>query len=108
VQRFRVAETDWTRQRKLSFARVLALILRGHKLPIQNTLNKVFDTLGALDQLPTASAYSQARRKLKPDVFLYLNRIVTDHMDQSCTSRAPIKTWHGRRLLAADGTYLNL
>ncbi len=103
-----MAETDWTRQRKLPFARVLALILRGHKLPIQNTRNTVFGTLDALDQLPTASAYCQARRKLKPDVFLYLNRIVTDHMDQSGTSRAPIKTWHGRRLLAADGTYLNL
>lgn len=75
---------------------------------MQNTLNKVFGTLEAIDQLPTASAYSQARRKLKPAVFLYLNRIVTDHVYQHCSEDEPIRTWHGRRLLAADGTYLNV
>ncbi len=75
---------------------------------MQNTLNKVFGTLEAIDQLPTASAYSQARRKLKPDVFLYLNRMVTDHVYQCCSEHESIRTWHGRRLLAADGTYLNV
>ena len=78
VHRFRVAARDWTRQRKLPFALVLLLIVRGHKLPLQHALNMVFGTLDTLADLPTASAYSQARRKLKPEVFLYLNQLVTD------------------------------
>jgi Transposase DDE domain len=92
----------------LPFARVLTLILRGHKLPIQISLNKVFGALDAVDHVPTASAYSQARRKLKPEVFLYLNTIVSDHLYQQSQASRRITTWHGRRVLAADGTYLNV
>src|SRR3712207_2328343 len=98
----------WTRQRTLTFSMVITLILRGHKLPIQNSLNKVFGALDAVDHVPTASAYSQARRKLKPEVFLYLNTLVSDLFYQQFQASRLLKTWHGRRLLAADGTYLNV
>ncbi len=47
----------FTRQRLLTFARVLVLILRGHKLALQNALNKLFAALGQVEQVPGASAY---------------------------------------------------
>jgi hypothetical protein len=83
---------------------VLTLIVRGHNLPIQHSLTTVFGALDAVDHVPTASAYSQARRTLKPEVFLYLNPSVSDHFDQQSQARRRITTWHGRRVLAADGT----
>ena len=51
------------------------LILRGHKFSLQNALNKVFGALGKLRLVPTASAYSQARRKLDPALFQELTTI---------------------------------
>jgi hypothetical protein len=76
VKRFRVGVTDFTRQRVLTFSVVVVLILRGHKLSMQTALNKFFRALGELFRVVTASAYSQARQKLKPAVFIHLNEVV--------------------------------
>jgi len=52
----------------------------------------------------TQSAFTQARKKLKFEAFVELN-------DQAITqfyADAPVKCWHGHRLLAVDGTTLRL
>ncbi len=36
----------------------------GHKLSLQNALNRGFKALGRIFQVPTASAYCQARQKI--------------------------------------------
>jgi hypothetical protein len=84
------------------------LILRGHKLALQNALNKVFSTLGEVFSVPTASAYSQARQKLKPEIFTHLNEIVCRDFYQLYDADHLVKRWHNHRLLACDGTYLHL
>jgi hypothetical protein len=78
IRRFRVSDRDWTRQRCLTFDKTATLILHDHKLPMQNNLNKLYKALDELENVPTASAYCQARQKLQPALFLYLNERVTD------------------------------
>lgn len=92
----------------LTFARIALLVLRGHKLALQNALNKVFTALGEVFSVPTASAYSQARQKLKPEVFLHLNQVVCQDFYQLYEEDSLVERWRGHRLLACDGTYLNL
>lgn len=62
----------------LTLPRVATLILRGHKVSQQNALNKFFRELDQLDQLVTASAYCQARQKLRPELFAHLTRVTCD------------------------------
>lgn len=97
---------DFTRLRTLSFSEVVLLILRGHKLSLQNALNKVFTALGRVFQVPTHSAYCHARKKLKPEVFTLLNRIVCQNFYAQEADQ--IKLWRGHRLIGMDGTFLNL
>lgn len=105
---FRAHATYFTRRRQLSFARVAVLLLRGHKVSHQNALNKVFAELDALADLPTASAYCQARQKLDPQLFAHLNhQVVTDFYALSQTD-GTLGHWQGHRLLGADGTRLNV
>jgi Transposase DDE domain len=91
----------------LSFSCLVLLILRGHKLSLQNALNKLFSALGKVFSVPTASALCQARQKLNPEIFQYLNEIVcTDFYTLS--EEEEVQRWRSHRLIACDGTYLNL
>jgi len=76
VKRFRVGVTDFTRQRVLTFSVVVVFIVRGHQRSMQTALNKFLRALGELLGVGTASAYSQARQRLKPAVFIHLNEVV--------------------------------
>ena len=75
---------------------------------MQNALNKFFRSLSKVFQVPTASAYSQARKKLKPEVFLYLNQSVCRDFYDLYGKDGEVDLWQGHRLLGVDGSYLNL
>lgn len=106
---FRVQPQDFTRSRLLPLPVVALSILRGHKVSQQNTLHKVFRELEQLEVVPTASAYCQARQKLRPELFAHLNQVVvTQFYNREATVPGTVRRWHGRRLLGADGTKLNL
>jgi Transposase DDE domain len=107
-ERFRQAETHFTRERVLSFESVAVLILRGHKLSLQNALNKFFGALGEVFQVPTTSAYCQARQKIQPELFRHLNEVVRQDFYALYGGDGQVKLWHGPRVLGADGTYVNL
>ena len=77
-------------------------------MALQNALNKVFASLADLFRVPTASAYCQARRKLKPELFAHLNEVVCQDFYQLGASEGSLQLWHTHRLLACDGTYLTL
>jgi hypothetical protein len=105
---FRVNPADFTRTRVLTLPIVGLSILRGHKVSQQNALNKVFRELDQLEVVPTASAYCQARQKLKPEIFARLNQIVVEDFYRLYEADGAVKRWRGHRLLGADGTKLNL
>jgi hypothetical protein len=106
--KYRVNPMDFTRTRVLTLPNVALLILRGHKVSQQNALNKVFRELDQLEDLPSASAYCQARQKLQPELFERLNDLVVENFYRLYEADGAVKRWHGRRLLGADGTKLNL
>jgi hypothetical protein len=108
IEQFRQQPQDFSRQRLLTLARLTVLILRGHKLALQNALNKVFSALAQVFRVPTASAYCQARQKLKPELFVYLNETVCQDFYQLAGAEGAVQRWRGHRLLACDGTYLTL
>ncbi len=76
ISSFRTKDSDFTRTRKLPFYRVAVLILKGWKASLQNRINKFFDDLKLLENIPTASAFCQAREKIKPEFFKVLNEKV--------------------------------
>ncbi|MEO6392797.1 MAG: IS4 family transposase [Pyrinomonadaceae bacterium] len=107
-RRYSRSKKDFSRQRKLTFGIVTLLILRGHKMSLQNGLNKFFSALGKVFRVPTASAYSQARQKLDPEVFVYLREtMVADFYELYCVEGL-VRKWRGHRVLACDGTILNV
>lgn len=70
---------------------------------MQNSLNKFFQQINNLAELPTASAYCQARDKIKPEIFKEMNlSAVSDFYRLHNT-----KTWKSRRLLSVDGSKIN-
>jgi hypothetical protein len=103
-QQYRVKDQDWTRQRKLPFQRVATLILRGHKLSQQNALNRLFRELGEVEQVATASAYTQARHKLKPERFIELNQLGVSQSYRLYDEQDGVRRWHGRRLIGVEGS----
>jgi hypothetical protein len=108
VKRFRVKATDFTRKRVLSWQAVVVLILSGHKVSLQNALNKFFRVLGRLTDVVTASAYSQARQKVQPAVFVHLNAVACEEYYRRYGADHEVALWHGQRVLGVDGSYLNL
>ena len=96
--RHRVNDQVFTRVRCLPFALVLVLILRNSVKSLQNVVNEAMSWLSA-DPV-TASAFSQARYKLKHTAFIELNqKAVVD----SRYREASFQTFWGLRVLAIDG-----
>jgi Transposase DDE domain len=108
MQRFRVKATDFTRVRVLSWPVVLVLMLRGQKVSLQNAVNKFFSALGQVWDVVTASAYSQARQKVQPEVFVHLNTVAAEEYYTRYGADDEVVLWHGHRVLGVDGSYLNL
>jgi hypothetical protein len=108
VAQYRVREQDWTRERCLSFEKVATLILRGHKLPQQGALNRFYQDLGAVEAVPTASAYCQARQKLQPALFVHLNEQVVAGFYGLYEAEGEVRRWRGHRVVGIDGSVLNL
>jgi hypothetical protein len=83
-------------------------MLTGHKHALQNALNRFFRALGLLPEVPTASAYSQARQKLQPALFQHLNQLVVEKFYTLYAPEGSVKRWQGRRVIGIDGTMINL
>ncbi len=89
---------DNTRKRKFPFQKMLSAILafRG------GTLNReMMDFFGLDPSIGTSSAFIQRRAKILPEAFEFLFRYFTDKIDEN-------KLYHGLRLLAVDGSDLQI
>jgi Transposase DDE domain len=108
LTRFRVKATDFTRQRVLSWQVVVVRMLRGHKGSLQTAVNKFFSALGDVWQVVTASAYSPARQKVQPEVFVHLNAVACEEYYTRYGEEGAGELWHGHRLLGGAGSYFHL
>jgi len=98
----RTNDKSFTRTRKLSFLTVVNLILSKSAKSIQNRLNEHFGFIS--EEIPSASAFSQARANLSHSVFieLYKDLIGGYYNDYDYNK------YKGHRLLSIDGTKLRL
>jgi hypothetical protein len=83
-------------------------MLTGHKHALQNALNRFFRALGLVADVPTASAYSQARQKVEPTLFHHLNQLVVEKFYTLYAPEGGVRRWQGRRVIGIDGTMINL
>ena len=93
----------FTRLRSLPFAVVLTMVLRKSVKSLQCIVNETMHGL-CLEEV-TASAYSQARYKLKHTAFIELNqKAIIDVLYQD----EDFKKFWGKRILAIDGSKIRL
>lgn len=97
------SDTAFTRVRLLTFGVVVAIILRNGMKSLQNSVSEALSWLGL--GTASASAYSQARYKLKHTAFIELNRqavVETVYCDDD------YRRFWGFRVLAVDGSKIAL
>jgi hypothetical protein len=107
-QLFKQSEKDFTRKRVLTFAKVVVLMMSGHKFSLQNAVNKFFSRLGTVFSTVSDSAYCQAKQKIKAEVFIHLNEFLTADFYQLYEADRQVLRWHGHRLLGCDATKMNV
>ena len=90
----------------LTFENTTSLILKGIKTSYKSELDTFFNSNLDLhpDDLPTASAFCQARAKVKHEVFVDLNKTLLDSYYKECD----LKEWMNMRLLAVDGSTVHV
>jgi len=108
INSFRANETDFTRKRKLPFWTTTVLILTSWKKSIHNRLNLFFTHLDLVDVMPEASAFCQARKKIKPELFIALNEETVKFFYATYEKEGLVKRWKERLLYAIDGSYFNI
>lgn len=107
IKRHKINNTDFTRKRSLPFATVVIFLINLLKSSIQNELDKFFKTINSTDVAQrevTASAFCQARKKLNYTAFIELLHKCVELFYKLF----PIKRWHGFRLVAVDGSTVQL
>lgn len=102
-RRHRMSDPAFTRVRCLPLAVVLVLILRKSVKSLQNVVNEAMAWLTA-DPV-TASAFSQARYKVKHTAFIELNQKA---VVESRYRDGDFQTFWGFRILAVDGSKVRL
>ncbi|MGB5559312.1 MAG: IS4 family transposase [Paracoccaceae bacterium] len=100
--RYRQREKDFTRKKKLSFKSLIIFMLQYGKSSIQHELDEFF-----IDEKFTISkaAYSLQRKKVKYELFQDLNSLL---VKEFYANKENVKTWKGYRILAIDGSTMQL
>jgi len=97
--RHRATAKAFTRERVLTFPIVVVLVLRKSVKSLQNVVNEALSWLGT--DVATASAFSQARYRLRHTAFIELNQAA---VVQTLYGDGAYRRWGGFRLLAVDGS----
>lgn len=107
MNRHRLNEKAFSRERALPFVVVLVFLLNMIKRALQDELDEFYKILSG-DELAkrkvTKSAFSQARKKLKHSAFIELNQEQVGYFYEHFEAH----TWQGKRLLAIDGSMADL
>ena len=99
---------DFSRDRKLDFKRLLLLIMSFTRYAVQTELDRFFKQLTQSDtsfETISKSAFTQSRTKLLPSAFIELYQGQLKYFQEKAPHN---NTWKGYRLVAIDGSTLNL
>jgi hypothetical protein len=108
LARHRVRTQDFTRERQLTFHRLMLFVLQQTVKSIQRHLHEFLDELaqGEIFEPVTSGAVTHARAKLKESAFIELNRACV--LPAIYGPEHPIQRWRGHRLLGVDSSVLRL
>ena len=103
--------SDFTRNRKLPFARLVTFMLKALRKKISLEIASFYEklVLMAIEEEQaslTSSAFCQSRQKIKPEFFRDSIRHFTNEFYTDNDGR--VKLWEGRRLLSVDGSIIEL
>lgn len=104
-ENFCVCEKDFTRNRILTFEKIVLLITKLCKKTLSIELEKFFEELGSPASC-SVSAFTQQRMKLEPIFFFYWNMVLWRSYYFYCGKA--IRRWKGYRVIAADGSSISL
>lgn len=101
---YRMQSKDFTRNRKLSFFEIMLLILRSSKKSLHACIDTFLKEVRCGVDSYSKAAFCKARQKIHPDAFKELFTLTVEQFYRE----VPYKRYRGYRLLAMDGTDLNL
>jgi len=99
----RQSSKDFSRKRKFTFPTLIFFLLNLLKGSCQDELDHFFQTMDSKDvpfQKIVKSTFTKARKKLKFQAFIELNRALYNFFQK----HFPIKKWNGFTLMAVDGS----
>lgn len=99
---FTTQKSDFSRNRKLPFENVVALILNFPKRSLSIEIREFFNFILEPEKCCTKGAFSLQRAKLQPDFFMVWNQLLVELFYHYYDNK--IKLWKGLRLLAVDGS----
>jgi hypothetical protein len=103
---YRTSPKDFSRERKMGFKEIVLFMLNAAKKSLQIELNNFFENVLRKDTTIKKQAYSAAREKIKPEIFIELaddvNKLLYNENDKE------YETWEGYRLSAIDGSVLEI
>ena len=101
---YRMQEKDFTRKRKLGFAEVSTLILKGIKRGLYAGITEFLEEANTGIEEYSKAAFCKARQRINPRAFEELFRITA----QDFYKTPGYKTINGYRVCAIDGSDINL
>ncbi|QQR84899.1 MAG: IS4 family transposase [Flavobacteriales bacterium] len=105
-ENFRRSPRDFTRERKMPFKKVVLFMLSLSRRSLRLELTGFVRAFADGVRNVTGSAFNQSRRKVEPGVFKELMRVMNQEFYTDNDER--VKRWEGFRLLATDGSIINL
>lgn len=107
IDRYRFSSSDFTRNRKLNFKNLILFMLHMSLGSLQKELDKFFkelyDNIFEV-QVVSKAAFVLQRKKLKPSIFKELLQITNKQFYSKCN----YKKWRSHRVVAIDGTKINI
>jgi hypothetical protein len=103
LERAKRRVTDFTRNRKMGFSRLIVFMMNLVRTSTQTALDRFFELIGASDTHMTQQSFSEARQKLRPEACreLFLNTV-------QCVYTNAVDRWHGLVVIAVDGSKIQL
>lgn len=95
---------DFTRERKINFYQTCVLVLETAQKGMRKAIKEFMKTTNVEYENYSKAAFCKARQKVKPEAFLGITELVAKDFYQEY----PVKTQNGYRILAIDGSRLNL
>ena len=100
----RVCEKDFPRRRKLDFPDYVQMTVNRSSTSLADMIRR-FKGTKTPGRSCSRQAYSQGRKRIRPEAFLELVRRSALFIQENA---AELKKWHGLRVLAVDGSRINL